>query len=82
MNHEEIVERVIDVVENFAIENADQITVNSELKKELGIDSLKMIEILLELEEEFGTQFNNGAVVLESFKSIATIVELVEAKQS
>ena len=27
MNHEEIVERVIDVVENFAIENADQITV-------------------------------------------------------
>ena len=82
MSHEEIIERVIDVVENFAVENTDHITIDSELKKDLGIDSLKMIELLLDLEGEFGIQFNNGAVTLESFKSIATIVKLVDEKQS
>ena len=78
--HERFPKEVALVVTKHAYGKLFYLLARDKVEKESN--AIKMVELLLELEDEFGVQFNNGAVTLESSKSIATIVKLVEEKQS
>ncbi len=43
----------------------------------LGLDSIDALEIVVMLESEFGLKINNESSARESFRSIATLAELV-----
>lgn len=46
----------------------------------LGLDSIDALEIVVMLESEFGLKIKNEASARESFRSIATLAQLVSEK--
>lgn len=55
----------------------DSIDPNKELR-ELGLDSLDTVELLLELEDEFGIQFNSEE--LKTLKKVSDLYDAITAK--
>ena len=57
----------------------DMITMEANLKDDLGIDSLAAVELSLELETEFDVRIEDEE--LAKLVSVADIVKLLESKQ-
>jgi len=55
----------------------DSIDPNKELR-ELGLDSLDIVELLLELEDELGVQFSSDE--LKSLKKVSDLYTAIKAK--
>ncbi len=69
-------------VKNMLVEKLgvaeDKITLDSEIIKDLGADSLDLVEMLLSLEENFGVTVTDEQT--ETIKSVKDIVELIDNK--
>ncbi len=50
------------------------------LSSGLGLDSVALLEILVEIETEFGVQFPDSEITGELFRSIGTLASAVERK--
>jgi len=46
--------------------------------RELGLDSLDLVELMMDIEEEFKIEFDNDEMV--GFKTIQDVVKAIEAK--
>ncbi len=57
----------------------DKITKESLLKEDLNLDSLDLVELVIEFEEEFNIEIENEDV--ESIKSINDIIVFIENKE-
>ncbi|MCX5775672.1 MAG: phosphopantetheine-binding protein [Firmicutes bacterium] len=55
----------------------DKLTPTVELR-ELGLDSLDLVELMMDIEEEFKIEFDNDEMV--GFKTIHDVVKAIEAK--
>ena len=58
--------------------NEDEITLEANLKDDLGIDSLDAVELIMELEDEFDVKIEDEEA--QAFVTIADIVKILEAK--
>ncbi len=56
--------------------SADKITPESEVVKDLGADSLDVVELLMQLEEEFGITLPDSE--MENLKTVQDIVDMME----
>lgn len=56
---------------------ADKITLGSEIKDDLGADSLDILQLLMTIEEEMGVTIPDEALV--KFTTVQDIVEYLEA---
>ncbi len=56
----------------------DEITMDSELKEELGADSLDAVELAMALEEEYDIELQDED--LDRFKTVGDIVEFLREK--
>ena len=56
----------------------DKITLESEIVKDLGADSLDLVEMLLSLEENFGITISDEQT--ENIKTVKDIVDILENK--
>ena len=54
----------------------DKITLDSEIIKDLGADSLDLVEMLLSLEENFGVTVSDEQT--ENIKTVKDIVEIID----
>lgn len=54
-----------------------EITTDSELV-ELGLDSLDLVELLMDIEDEFGIEFENEEMT--SLKKVSDVYQAIEAK--
>lgn len=78
MKKEEIIEKVNNLlVEEFEIE-ADLLTPEASLKKDLEIDSLDFVDIVVLVEREFG--FKPKAEELKNVKTLQELYDFIEAK--
>ena len=57
-----------------------KITMDSEIIKDLGADSLDVVEMLMGLEEEFGVELSDEAAV--ALKTVGDIVKVIETKHN
>lgn len=57
--------------------DADKITLQSEVVKDLGADSLDVVELLMQLEEEFGVTLPDSEI--ENIKTVQDIVNLLQS---
>ncbi len=64
------------LVEKLGI-NEDKITLESEIVKDLGADSLDLVEMLLSMEENFGITISDEQT--ESIKTVKDIVDIIDA---
>lgn len=55
----------------------ETIDANVELRT-LGLDSLDLVEVMMDIEDEFGVQFENEEMV--SFKTVADVQHAIEKK--
>nr|WP_300005127.1 acyl carrier protein [Tissierella sp.] len=67
------------VAEQLGVE-AEDITLETSMMKDLDADSLDAVEIIMELEDEFDIEIPDEDA--ESFNSIGEIVEYIESKQA
>lgn len=69
-------EKIISIISNYTFVDKERISVTDELKN-LGIDSFKMVELILELEKEFGVIFGERVLDMETLKDVQSIIDLV-----
>ncbi|XP_074321175.1 acyl carrier protein 2, mitochondrial-like [Silene latifolia] len=53
LDKSEVTDRVVSVVKNFQKTDPSKVTPNAHFQKDLGLDSLDTVEIVMALEEEF-----------------------------
>lgn len=70
----EIVKAVLELSEDIEIENDTDL-------QELGLDSMTCVEIVVNLEEEFGVTIDEEDLLVENMSSIDALVRLVEKYQ-
>ena len=69
-------------VKNMLVEKLgvaeDKVTLESEIIKDLGADSLDLVEMLLSLEENFGVTVTDEQT--EAIKTVKDIVDIIDNK--
>jgi acyl carrier protein len=73
MVEDEIAERVKKIIEEQLMVDASEITEKATFIDDLGADSLDVVEIIMELEEEFGIQIPD-----EDAEKITTVGEAID----
>lgn len=73
MTFEKVKEIVID---QLGVDDADSVTLETSLMKDLEADSLDAVEIIMALEDEFGISIADEDA--EGFKNIGDIVKYIE----
>ena len=71
-----IVERLFLKIEPSEIGNED------DLMDTLSVDSVQIFEIVIGLEEEFGVVFEEEEFDIELFKSVKTMTDAIQEKQT
>ncbi len=69
-------ERVIDIVAEQLGVNKEQITLETSFVNDLGADSLDVVELVMELEEEFDINIPDDAA--EKIQTVGQAVEYIE----
>ena len=80
MEYEKIVEKVKELVEARAKDNVNTIACDKNLKEEYGIDSIGITELVFEIEDAFGIQFDNNALVFDNLATVQKISDYVSSK--
>jgi acyl carrier protein len=70
--------RLMKLISQYSDVPEEQMKLESELKKDLGIESLEIIELVLCVEDEFGVHFNDEET--SSLVTVQDILSLVEVK--
>ena len=77
MSDEQIRQRVIDIVCEHLAVNKDQVSDNTSFIEDIGADSLDIVELVMELEEEFDIQIPDDQA--EKIKTVGEAVEYIKA---
>jgi acyl carrier protein len=74
-------ERIIEIIcKSLGDDEIRNLIRKSNNLSEFGINSLKFIQIIVELENEFCVEFNDNELNYSNYKSIDQIFELVQSK--
>ena len=73
MEENEIYEKIAEIISDKMDIDADEITMDSTFES-LKIDSLDMVEIVMDIEEEFDVSVEDA----ENLKSVADLVKYIE----
>jgi acyl carrier protein len=75
-----IEERVIEIVcENLGV-NKEQVTRSTSFIEDVGADSLDIVELVMELEEEFGVTIPDDQA--EKIKTVGEAIDYIEREQA
>ena len=69
-------EKVRDMLAKQLNVSADKITLESDVVKDLGADSLDVVELLISLEDDYGISIPEDDIV--NVKTVKDIVEMIE----
>ena len=72
--------KVIEILAEKLDKDASEITAKSSIKEDLGADSLDMVEIVMEIEEEFDVEVEDSDTA--SIITVQDIVDYVTKKQA
>ena len=67
------------IVEQLGV-NEDQVKPEAKFIEDLGADSLDTVELVMALEEEFGTEIPDEEA--ETLQSVGDVIKFIEATQS
>ena len=78
---DEISQKLIEVVKNFVKgESSQNITADSKFHKDLGLDSLDTVELIVSIEEEFDTEIPDD--VADRLTSIRETIDYLASKNN
>lgn len=73
-----MLEKVIEIIQEQLSLDGVEITESSSFKDDLGADSLDLFELVMALEEEFGTEIPSED--LEKIATVGDVLEYLKAK--
>ncbi len=68
-----MLENIIEIICNYVDADPDEITKESALRKDIGMSSLDMINLAVEVEEQYGISLPNSEII-----NINTVGELMD----
>lgn len=71
-------ERIIELLEGYDKVTATEITEESSFNKDLGLDSLDVVEVVMEVEHEFNIQIPDEEA--DSLKSVGQTIDYILAQ--
>ena len=82
MTSEEIFAKLEPIIKEYLPEDISESEINrdSDLTKELNINSAHLIDIVLDIEDAFGVEFKNDD--LEKLRNINDVIGLIQSKTS
>ncbi|EGD48915.1 phosphopantetheine-binding protein [Ruminiclostridium papyrosolvens DSM 2782] len=76
----DIKERVMKVIAKSALLNADNVTEKSWIGRDHGIDSIRLVEMIINLEDEFDIEVDTSSLSHQNFANVDLITEYVTSK--
>lgn len=73
-----VADKVIELISKQLNKPVEDITADKEIVKDLGADSLDVVEMLMKLEDEFGVTVPEEEAI--NIKTVGDIVTLIEKK--
>ena len=73
-----VADKVVELISKQLNRPVDEITADKEIVKDLGADSLDVVEMLMSLEEEFNITVPEEDAV--NIKTVGDIINLIEGK--
>ncbi len=77
MQKQEIQSKVCEVVSRLGQFNNDNVQVDSDLRDNYGVDSIVLVELLVEIEDLFGITFDSSLLTYETFSTVGSISDYV-----
>ena len=80
MDHSELLEKLKPIVANYAHnkEAIDNITEHTDFINDLKINSANLVDVVLDIEEEFGIEIDN--LSMEKMLTVSGAIEIIEGK--
>ena len=82
MERSEIEKKVCAIVKGKSQFNKEDINMESDLRDNYGIDSIVLVEMLVEMEEVFGMNFDSSMLSYEHFSTANSIVDYISLSTS
>jgi len=79
MSEKTIEQRVKDIIVEQLGVNPDQVTPDAKFIEDLGADSLDTVELVMALEEEFGSEIPDEQA--EKLQSVGDVIKYIEDQQ-
>ena len=76
MDRAQITEKLFEIVCDFLELDADEITMESDLREDFDADSLDMVDIIMDIEDAFGVEVPD--VVLDKLVTVKDVVDCIE----
>ncbi|MUG45286.1 acyl carrier protein [Paenibacillus woosongensis] len=78
---QQLLERVVDVIyNNFAVSISKQeVKYDMNLMDDLGLDSIKILELVVYLEEEFNVEFSDEELVVDNLRTIEVVSNTIKS---
>ncbi|HEX2927217.1 MAG TPA: acyl carrier protein [Ruminiclostridium sp.] len=80
MQKQEIENKVCEVVSKVAQFNNDDVKADNDLRENYGVDSIVLVELLVELEDIFGITFDSSSLTYDTFSTVNSITEYVNTR--
>lgn len=80
MNELTIKAKVIEILRANSDVEADRITEVSRIRTDLGIDSIKLVDVVMSVEEEFGLDVDIASLTPENFSNAQRITQYIIKK--
>lgn len=71
-----VLEKIKDILENELGKDRNEITLNSDIIKDLGLDSLDIVTLIMAVEDEYGFTADDDEIV--SLKTVGDVVNYIE----
>lgn len=80
MEYDKLIDKVKELVQGRAKKNADKIETDLNLKEQYGIDSIGITELVFDIEDAFGIQFESNALAFDNLATVTKIADYVASK--
>lgn len=71
-----VLEKIKDILENELGKDRNEITLDSDIIKDLGLDSLDIVTLIMAVEDEYGFTADDDEIV--SLKTVGDVVTYIE----
>lgn len=78
-NMDEIFDRVKKIIVDRLDVDEEEVSLNSAFKEDLGADSLDIVELIMELEDEFELEISDEDA--EKISKVSEVVDYIKARQ-
>ena len=72
----QIIEKLFDIVCNGLDLDADEITLDADLREDFDADSLDMVDLIMDVEDEFGVEVPDE--ILDKLVTVKDVVDYIE----